>query len=58
MKISARQFEVVPVAVALRSARILEDDNSAIEGPQKGGAPATGETPEASSLKRNKDGEK
>lgn len=49
MKKTGRQFDVVPVAVALQTARLIKDDDSAVELFKKRCAPAGTEPAEKAS---------
>ncbi len=56
MKKPPRQFDVVPVAVVLQNARILEENNAAVEGFQRRCTPANA-SQEPSPDKDSKEGE-
>jgi hypothetical protein len=58
MKKAAREFDVVPVSVVLKKARLLEQDDSDIEALHTRGKPAADASPEAPRPRRRNHGEK
>jgi hypothetical protein len=58
MKRTTRQFEVVPVAVVLQKARLLEDANYAKDAFQKRCTSATDPSRKAPPLRQGKDRQK